>query len=89
LKGYGSEEVLLPGKLTKLKEASTFEAQVERWREVLVALAEEFYAGEARVRPKNYPATCARCGQRVLCRLDVSSLEEDEEEAAADEVSGG
>jgi len=90
LKGYASEEGLLPGKLTKLKEASTFEAQVERWREVLVALAEEFYTGEARVRPKSYPATCARCGQRVLCRLDVSLLEEEEEEeAATDEVIRG
>jgi RecB family exonuclease len=91
LKGYASEEGLLPGKLTKLKEASTFEAQVERWREVLIALAEEFYAGEARVHPKNYPTTCARCGQRVLCRLDVSSLEEDEGDDAtvADEVDRG
>jgi probable DNA repair protein len=91
LKGYASEEGLLPGKLTKLKEASTFEAQVERWREVLIALAEEFYAGEARVRPKNYPTTCSRCGQRVLCRLDVSSLEEDEgdDAASADEVDRG
>jgi RecB family exonuclease len=91
LKGYASEEGLLPGKLPKMKEAATFDAQVERWKEVLVALAEEFYAGDARVLPKNYPKTCEYCGQRVLCRLDVSSLEEDEEDqtAGADEVGRG
>ena len=47
LKGYAAREGILPGKLTKMKEAATLEAQVERWREVLVGLAEEFYAGEA------------------------------------------
>jgi ATP-dependent helicase/nuclease subunit B len=91
LKGYASEEGLLPGKLTKMKEAATFDAQVERWREVLVALAEEFYAGDAKVHPKNYPKTCEYCGQRILCRLDVSSLEEDEDNqtTGADEVDRG
>ena len=78
LKGYAVGEDVLPGRLTRLKEAPTLEAQVERWRQVLVGLAEEFYAGEARVDPKQYPATCEHCGQRLLCRLDVSLLEEEE-----------
>jgi ATP-dependent helicase/nuclease subunit B len=82
LKGYASEEGLLPGKLTKMKEAATLAEQVERWRWILVRLAEEFYAGDARVQPKNYPATCEYCSQRILCRLNVSSLEEDEEDSA-------
>src|SRR6202020_2340922 len=42
LKGYAVREGILPGRLTKLKEASTLQAQVERWRQVLVGLAEEF-----------------------------------------------
>ena len=89
LKGYATTEGILPGKPTKLKEASTLAAQVERWREVLVELAEEFAAGDARVRPKSYPKTCERCGQRLLCRLDVSLLEEDgDEDASADEEVG-
>ncbi len=91
LKGYAVGEGVLRGKPTKLKEAATFGAQVERWRDVLVALAEEFAAGDARVRPKQYPRTCEYCKQRALCRLDVSSLEvEDENEAGtAEEVGRG
>jgi probable DNA repair protein len=91
LKGYAVGDGILPGKLTKLKEAATLEAQVERWRQILVKLAEEFYSGDARVRPKQYPATCEYCGQRLLCRLDVSLLESDEEEdaSAAEEMTPG
>jgi hypothetical protein len=80
----------LAGKPTKLKEAATLGAQVERWREVLTRLAEEFYAGDARVHPKQYPGTCEHCGQRLLCRLDVSLLEEEEDDTvAANEVDRG
>lgn len=86
LKGYASPGIL-PGKPTKLKEAPTLAAQVERWRTVLEALAEEFHSGDARVRPKTYPKTCEHCGQRLLCRLDVSQFEDlDDEEGGA--VSG-
>jgi ATP-dependent helicase/nuclease subunit B len=80
LTGYAVGDGVLPGKATKLKEAPTLEAQVEQWRRVLERLAEEFHSGDARVRPKRYPTTCARCAQRLLCRLDVSLLEEVEEE---------
>ena len=59
-----------------MTEAATLEEQVERWRQVLTKLAEDFYRGDTRVRPKNYPATCKHCGQRLLCRLDASLLEE-------------
>jgi ATP-dependent helicase/DNAse subunit B len=91
LKGYAVGEGVLRGKPTNLKEAATFGAQVERWRDVLVALAEEFAAGDARVQPKQYPRTCKYCKQRTLCRLDVSSLEvdEDNEAGAAEEVDRG
>ncbi len=90
LKGYAVGDGVLP-KASKLKEAPTLQAQVERWREVLVTLAEEFYSGDARVRPKTYPGTCAHCGQRLLCRLDVSLLDEDDEhdDSSAAEVSRG
>lgn len=90
LKGYATIDGVLP-KASKLKEAPTLEAQVERWREVLVALAEEFSSGDALVRPKTYPGSCSHCGQRLLCRLDVSLLEEDDEhdESSAVEVSRG
>ncbi|WP_353068749.1 PD-(D/E)XK nuclease family protein [Tunturibacter empetritectus] len=79
LQGYAASDGVLP-KPTRLKEAATLEAQVERWREVLAELAEEFHSGEARVSPKTFPGTCAHCGQRILCRLNVSLLEEEEEQ---------
>jgi ATP-dependent helicase/nuclease subunit B len=94
LKGYAVGDGVLPGRPARLKEAATLEAQVERWRQVLVGLAEEFYAGDARVNPKQYPKTCEHCGQRLLCRLDVSSLssledsDEDDAGASEDEARG-
>ena len=70
---------MLPSKPTKLKVES-LEAQVEEWRRVLARLAEDFASGNARVAPNHYPTTCERCAQRLLCRLDVSLLEEGDDE---------
>ena len=91
LKGYAVGGGVLPGRPTKPTEATTLEAQVERWRQVLVGLAEKFYTGNASVLPKSYPKTCEYCAQRLICRLDVSSLEEMEQTdaAAVDEVGCG
>ena len=50
---------------------------VEQWRTVLTTLAENFASGEAAVAPKRYPLTCQHCGQRLLCRLDASALEQE------------
>jgi len=88
LKGYAVGEGILSGRPVKLTEATTLGEQVQRWRQVLVKLAEEFCAGEAQVSPKQYPATCERCGQRLLCRLDVSLVEDGQEDAAAAEELG-
>ena len=82
LRGYAATDGVLPGTV-RMKEAPTLEAQIARWRQVLVQLAEEFHQGDVRVRPKSYPETCARCGQRLLCRLDVSSLQDEGEERGA------
>lgn len=66
--------------------APSLEEQLDEWRRVLVALAVAFAEGDARVAPKAYPGTCKYCSQRILCRLDVASLEaaNDDEEAAED-----
>ena len=79
LQGLASRGELLPDRSAKM-DAGSFEGQVERWGEVLERLAAEFAAGDAAVRPKNYPKTCANCHQRILCRLDASLLEEMEED---------
>jgi NifB/MoaA-like Fe-S oxidoreductase len=47
-------------------------------------LAEDFHSGKTDVRPKNYPDTCKYCQQRLLCRLDVTTLSADETEEADD-----
>jgi len=57
------------------------EEQVKEWRRVLTSLAEDFYNGDARVRPKNFPSTCTYCAQRLLCRIDAASFEQQGEEA--------
>jgi len=88
MKGFEASPGVLPS-TAKMTEASTLEEQVERWKQVLTELAWEFYRGDARVQPKNYPSTCAHCGQRVLCRLDVSLLEEEDAEDAGAEGDRG
>jgi ATP-dependent helicase/nuclease subunit B len=72
LRGYQSEEGVLP-KASKL-EVPSLALQTQQWRSVLEALAEDFYAGRAHVSPKQYPSTCVYCAQRLLCRLDLSTL---------------
>lgn len=58
------------------------EDQVAEWRQTLTSLAEDFYNGDIRVRPKNFPTTCAYCAQRLLCRVDPASFDQlDDEEA--------
>jgi ATP-dependent helicase/nuclease subunit B len=79
MKGFEASAGVLPS-TAKMTEAGTLEEQVERWKQVLTELAWEFYRGNARVQPKNYPSTCAHCGQRLLCRLDASLLEEQDAE---------
>lgn len=79
IKGMAADaNLLVPGKASSM-EAGSFAEQVTRWGEVLERLATEFAGGDARVKPKNYPTTCRHCGQRTLCRLDASLLEEMEE----------
>jgi probable DNA repair protein len=88
LHGYQSRDGVLPS-AAKLKTTS-LEAQVDEWREVLTALAEDFHSGEARVDPKQYPQTCAHCEQRLLCRLDPATLDANslDEDSGAEAPAG-
>ncbi len=45
------------------------EALLERWRGVLVGIAEDFLAGTARVAPLDGEATCRYCDYPALCRV--------------------
>jgi len=73
LTGYQSQIGILPD-ATK-KQTRDLEAQRKEWRTVLTALAEDFHVGRALTDPKSYPTTCRYCRQRLLCRLDLSSLD--------------
>jgi ATP-dependent helicase/nuclease subunit B len=83
LQGYQERSGIIPG--ARKQETKPLDAQVNEWREVLSALARDFYSGVASVAPKTYPRTCQYCEQRLLCRLDLSTLEADAiEELAID-----
>jgi probable DNA repair protein len=88
LLGYQSRDGALP-KAAKLKVES-LQAQVREWREVLTALAEDFYTGQANVDPKKYPKTCTHCDQRLLCRLDPATLDANslDDDSDDDSLSG-
>jgi ATP-dependent helicase/nuclease subunit B len=80
-----SEDAMLkPGKM----DGASFEDQVDGWRRHLTTLAEQFAAGDARVRPKNFPQTCQYCQQRLVCRVEAALLEEGDEDEES-EVNGG
>jgi probable DNA repair protein len=84
LRGLASRDDILPKHAGQT--APTLDEQIAQWRAVLTNLAIDFADGDARVRPKRYPETCAFCQQRLLCRLDPATLEalaEDTEDADA------
>jgi probable DNA repair protein len=87
--GYQAEEGILPLSKSKanIKDLSLL---VEQWRETLTWLAEDFAAGRADVMPKSYEKNCARCAQRLLCRVDPISLRAavDETDEDVEDVDG-
>jgi ATP-dependent helicase/nuclease subunit B len=59
---------------TRARDVEDLTTLQQEWRSVLAALAEDFAAGEADVRPKSYAINCKHCAQRLLCRLDPATL---------------
>ena len=65
---------LLPGvkafsQLNACKQFSSWEDLIATWRQHLTSLAEGFCSGDARVNPKNFPATCENCDMQLFCRI--------------------
>jgi RecB family exonuclease len=54
--------------------------QLADWREAIEKLARDFLAGRADVDPRDYPATCERCGLYSLCRVKERTDEEEAED---------
>ena len=84
LTGYATRRDLLT-KSPRRTDGMTLDERIADWRRVLTKLADEFAAGDARVRPKLYPQTCKYCAQRLVCRLDVAALDEDVDEEMGDD----
>ena len=83
LKGIADSPTVLD-KPTRKNFAATLADQLEDWHRILTSLAEAFAQNDPIAAPKRYPQTCDRCTQRILCRLDPTTLnaaEEDEPEA--------
>lgn len=72
--GYQSEEGILPASRSKAN-IRDMASLMDEWRETLTRLAEDFAAGRADVSPKSYEQNCARCAQRLLCRVDPGLLQ--------------
>ncbi len=87
LKGFADSLAVL-AKPARNMESATLAGQVEQWREHLTALAEAFAGGDVRVCPKSYPHTCQRCSQRMLCRLDPTTLSDFDEDDESDAPAG-
>ena len=81
--GYQAEEGILPASKSKAN-IRDIALLAEDWRRVLIQLAEDFAAGRAYVRPKSFEINCARCGQRLLCRVDPLALLESADETVDD-----
>ncbi len=62
--GIAQESNTLPG-----VEAGDLASRLAEWRTVFETLARQFLEGDARVDPKTFPATCAFCQLRPLCRI--------------------
>ena len=58
--------------------ASDVATRMAEWKVVFERLAGEFAAGDARVDPKTFPATCAFCQLPALCRISAAVVEAEE-----------
>lgn len=84
-----ADRALLGDKASKGRRSEpTFQKRMEEWQRDLTALAEAFARGEAVVEPKDYLTTCKRCPSRLLCRVDVTHLEPDDDTLEETEEEG-
>lgn len=51
------------------KQYESWDALIAAWQQDLTNLAHGFSRGDARVNPKNYPATCEFCDMQSFCRV--------------------
>jgi RecB family exonuclease len=86
--GYQTEEGILPSSPRSKPSVRDMTPLVEEWRRTLTQLAEDFATGRADVQPKSFEQNCVRCAQRLLCRLDPTSLLITEDDEDLEDVDG-
>jgi probable DNA repair protein len=75
----------LKGTSPLVKNPFTAEQLLE-WRDCVEQLARDFVDGRAEVDPREYPATCERCGLQTLCRIqEHQGLLESEDDSEGEE----
>ena len=84
--GKADSPAILPPKMQVSPEE--FQEQLATWRSVLTNLAEAFYSGDVATHPKIFPKTCSQCGQRILCRIDPLTMEEEDDTSPVEESHG-
>ena len=77
--GYQAEEGILPSSRSKAN-VRDIASLAEEWRENADAARRGFCCRQGGCRPKSFEMNCARCAQRLLCRVDPSSLGESADE---------
>lgn len=70
--GLASDQSILP--YAKRQKFVDLDLRREEWRTVLTSLANDFASGHADVNPKSFAMNCDGCGQRLLCRVDPTTL---------------
>jgi len=86
--GYQAAPGILPSARANQNPQVNLPEHIEEWRGVLTQLANDFAAGHAFVAPKAYPKTCEHCRQRLLCRLDPTTLQNIPDGEYAEDSSG-
>jgi ATP-dependent helicase/nuclease subunit B len=70
--GLAANQTVLPSQ--KRQIIVDLELRRSEWKIVLTKLAEDFAAGRADVAPKSVAVNCNGCPQRLLCRIDPTTL---------------
>lgn len=75
--GFSRQKDVIP----KVQQAQDWDALLNGWRQETESLGKGFAGGDARVDPKNYPATCRYCDLQPLCRVHerIPAIEADED----------
>jgi len=72
-RGLAAEAGIVPG-VGAGEGAESLSERLAQWRFTLAELAHSFRQGDARVDPKEFPATCGYCGLQALCRVNEQAI---------------